>query len=1179
MDKAGAEDWPPSLIEWALNTLPRYLDAGRRSEMGGLQREWQQRQLQALSDLGDDDRLQALGELERVNWLPELEPAADELQARLIGAADLGELEAVAEMVLESGLLRLVEQNEHSIDDSLRLFGQELQLLEAVRRELRLRSAEAKAAGRESRQRQLLRRLSRIARRLRNQSDEAVLHRRLVRFFGEGRVRLFSKISLTALFALLLLILVDLFVPAVGWWMRFVFWADTLICFLFLWEFLVRLLLAPRRPVWFLRHFLTDFVPALPFALLLHPGTAQTGGAAGAEFLLRSVRILRVPVYVRSLRFLKPAVAAFRMIVFGVRGLDRLVQGLAPVLNREIVFFEREDRPAPLEDLRVGGEGDVIGGFLRLGPDKRAEQAPALFEELQARITPYRQGGAPLSPLPLQQPSDSGRSATMLPVEEAIESLRALRPEDVEEALPPEIVRSLGRVLRAFNLPVIRWIPLLGRLVRRVKGDTAGELVASAGRLIAGHFQSILGFIHAWADLAGVITAPQILDRIGSALAKSTQRPAVRLLMFGSLFLLARLVVEGILGISLGEGLKSFLERFVYGPLLIVGLGALALLLLARWFKRIAGEATDRLGRLSEARFANLMELVHCKNEGDDRSELVARVHRSRAKEAEQDRLEIEMAMDELRGRLLSGGQLSPVTSRARRLALLLLDAQDGGFLHVTNQKTTEQFLAHPDLVILRRKFLHLGRKERKRLLKLDLERSGLMIGPHFWFEQITHAVSIKVARLCSSYNLHALPLEQRDHASPEELDRHQRLVAGADDLAVEPGAGLDYKSSFFHVLHFLTPDKLWLEEVQRVFGPELRERLEKDRQRLVRCVFGTRPLHELPRDLRSFNPFHFYTGRLSGGRFLLLPIKLLFVWIRLLWVLGRLAYRSVREILDPRRGSGERSPYEAPFAVAQRKLRRMKKPLLLEAMHLLGRVDPQYFGLGVSGGHDEPGLYSHDLEILAPTSAERRRFDRLRETLSSRLLYFPDFVETLASSPVPETAAWQRLYSAFGADEKRLATLATAEARARAWRIAFEQGEDEASGALLSEGLRVPKSAAKRGLERMLAFLEVEDRRERRAFFRAFGEDRGDLRRVAFAFALAGEAGPGALAQETAAAMLDEANGYQRCLETARAVLSLIVFDLRHHERLVYELGGYDEDAPELPSYVHDQPSLEKSA
>ncbi|MGK0302893.1 MAG: hypothetical protein ACI89X_003779, partial [Planctomycetota bacterium] len=39
------------------------------------------------------------------------------------------------------------------------------------------------------------------------------------------------------------------------------------------------------------------------------------------------------------------------------------------------------------------------------------------------------------------------------------------------------------------------------------------------------------------ADLHGIVTGPQILDRVASAIVKATQRPAVRLLLFGGVFL------------------------------------------------------------------------------------------------------------------------------------------------------------------------------------------------------------------------------------------------------------------------------------------------------------------------------------------------------------------------------------------------------------------------------------------------------------------------------------------------------------------------------------------------------------------------------------------------------------------------------------------------------------------
>jgi hypothetical protein len=796
--------WQPPLIEWAIRTLPRYLPEEERGELGDAQLAWQRRQLEALGAFGPTRRVAVLGEIERIAWLSELEHEADALQQELLADASLDELFEISDLVLESGLLRLVEQNEQSVDETLTLFAQELSCLRRVRHELRKRPAQAREQDCEARYRQMQRRLASLERRLLNQTDEAVLHRRLERFFGERNVRWFSRVSLTALLGLLVLILVDLIVPPSGWWATFVFWADTGICFLFLWEFLVRFVLAPRRHVWFFRHFLTDFVPAIPFALLLHPGPGSAQSAAGAELLVRSVRLVRVPVYVRSLRFLKPAVAAFRLLIYGVRGLDRLVNGLAPVLNREIVFFEREDRPPELEHNTRGAEATITQRFMRLSPKKRSEAAPALFAKLQAQLGLYERDRDRLQPF-LEDRQVQASGASIVPVEDAIEGLRGLTAEQVEEKLPADIVRSLGRLLRAFQLPIVRYLPLLGRLVRRVQGNTPGERVASAGRLIGGHFQQVLSVIHGWADLAGVVTAPQVLDRVGSALAKSTQRPAVRLILFGSLFVLARLVIEGLLGIELGEGFKSFLQRFVVGPILIVGIGALVLLLVARWLKRIAGEATERLERLSEARFANLMELVHRKNEEDDRCELVHRVHRSRGAEMFEERVEIAMAMEELRGRLPEG-QISQVSHRARRLALLLLDAQDGGFLHSTNQKTTEQFLAHPDLWILRQKHLGLRRREQKRLQRLDLENGGLFSGPHFWFEQITHSVSIKVARLCSTYNMHALPLEARDAASEEDLERHRMLIEGSEELEAEPSDGVSYKTSFFHVLHFLTP-------------------------------------------------------------------------------------------------------------------------------------------------------------------------------------------------------------------------------------------------------------------------------------------------------------------------------------------------------------------------------------
>ena len=87
----------------------------------------------------------------------------------------------------------------------------------------------------------------------------------------------FSRLTFWLLVLLLGLLIVDVFVPETSGFKQALRWIDTGICLVFLWEFVWRLALAPRRRWWFLRHFLTDFVPALPFALLMDTSSAPVG--------------------------------------------------------------------------------------------------------------------------------------------------------------------------------------------------------------------------------------------------------------------------------------------------------------------------------------------------------------------------------------------------------------------------------------------------------------------------------------------------------------------------------------------------------------------------------------------------------------------------------------------------------------------------------------------------------------------------------------------------------------------------------------------------------------------------------------------------------------------------------------------------------------------------------------
>ncbi len=675
-----------------------------------------------------------------------------------------------------------------------------------------------------------------------------------------------------------------------------------------------------------------------------------------------------------------------------------------------------------------------------------------------------------------------------------------------------------------------------------------------------------LAFVAGWADLSGVLTAPQILDRIASAMQRSTQRPAVRLLIFGFLLLLLTLLLEIMPG---SFEMPEFLTRFVGIPLLSIGLIALILLILAKWLKRIAGEASDRLLRSAEARYVNLLELDRRRYEESNRAKVVDRVLAGSTDDPNDLDREIQVAMDELRRiEARNHGQLDTdtvVSPRARRLSLLMLDSQDGAFLHRTDTKGCEQFLSHPDLWSLRQEHLGLGPKEEKRLGKLDLNNGGVFSGPFLWFDLLTHATGLVVARLVSSYNLYLLTLEQRALASQKEIELHDKLLAGDGDLRTEANEDHPYLSGYFHVLHFLSGDEIWCQEVARDFGPEVLARLREDRRILVRTIFGTRPLHKLEIQERSLNPFDFYHDKLGGGRIFLLPLRLLVGWIKLLWMMGRIAFRSTKDILDPRLARQTGTDFFAPFPVVRRKLHRMKKPLLQEVLLLLAQVDPCYLGLDEQGQiQDSETTWRRDVELLDARPAEMERFVVIQQDAAKRLLYLPSFLEALEqrSGRRLEGTDLTRLRSAFAMDEQGLASLWAAEDRARAWLYGIEDPEKIPAGDLPRARRFVRRSELAAGYGRLMDHLGVLSWRERRHLARSRRRNRGDFRLICRAFARAGAANPKEAALQVWEQMLPRKALFLQRLETLRAVSTLLVQDLRHHEDLLYQLGGYGEPA-----------------
>ena len=118
-------------------------------------------------------------------------------------------------------------------------------------------------------------------------------------------------------------------------------------------------------------------------------------------------------------------------------------------------------------------------------------------------------------------------------VADAIEFLWTLRTQDVGRYLKPRDVQALDRVVRVLSTVPIRWLPLIGRLAVHPMPPNPEERIVALGRRVADWLESWHSRMLFVADLHGIVTGPQILDRVATAMVKASQRPAVRLLLFG----------------------------------------------------------------------------------------------------------------------------------------------------------------------------------------------------------------------------------------------------------------------------------------------------------------------------------------------------------------------------------------------------------------------------------------------------------------------------------------------------------------------------------------------------------------------------------------------------------------------------------------------------------------------
>ena len=826
------------------------------------------------------------------------------------------------------------------------------------------------------------RRCRRFGKRLLRGGDDRELAGRLERHLGRRGVSVLE----TTNFVLLLVVLITLVIEAVVHLspvQAHVFrWIDAIACLFFIADFVFELILHPSRWSWFWRNALTDLVPAIPSVLFLWPSPV-VGAATDNLLVLRMLRLLRVTWAARYVQALRPLLRSARLLLFLVRGLDGLAARFALILNRDFLFVPAAaevTRPIVEDDLR-----DVLFASMRREHElvrllPRAARRTILHE----RVAAARQAMGSLQPAEIVNASHPA-GVRDVAIGDAVEFLWTLRTQDVGRYMKGTDVAALDRVIRVMSAAPVRWLPFVSRVAVHPLPETPEERIVALGRRVADWVESWHGRMLFFADLHGIVTGPQILDRVASAIVKATQRPAVRLLLFGGVFLgLNELLVDT----WAGEKLNGLLEKIVGMPLVLLGSFCLVFLILGHWLKRLAGQASDTYRLTSEAHFISQLERVQSRYEQQDIDFLTARVFADPINRSHARKMLGEQLHNARTGVPLASSDCpNHVALECNHTALLYLHFLDGAPLHISDVKTTEQLLANQSLANLRREFLHVSGRDKRRLRKLKLDDGTLFSGPYLWFRFITESVAVESAKRIAGYNSFCVPLAQRPYVSDQALQsmenwlRRRRDPRGGRSLGDREKEEVvtEYPTTEFTALDFLGGDSERDKHIATVFGQDVLDVVRFDRRTMVREIFGTRPVSHLPKHERCFNPLRFYEQRLSHGRVLLAPLLLVWRFFRSIgWLIGKVR-QIVREVLNPDLAMQRREVGEAPFAVALRKIHRMKAPGLLEAIRMRLRIDPAYSGA--------PAGWTPDSDELSEPEIERDlRFLHLREREAAQM-------------------------------------------------------------------------------------------------------------------------------------------------------------------------------------------------
>lgn len=1031
------------------------------------------------------------------------------------------------------------------------------------------------------------RRLKRKLRRLRYEGQERELQGRVEARFGKRFVfhvdRLIVWLIFFVLAALFVEMIFDLSVKV-----RIVLMiADALACGVFLTEFFVKLSMVRGRGRWLARHFVIDFLPSIPFGVLM----LATGMISAADLRGDKSRLARGFRLVRILRLTRMA----RAFTFLARGFDRLARRYGHLLNHNIVLYpNREERRLAVrhqESLAArawrlrSSLNDEWRNLLQTSVDgARADVAGARIAALEA---------ARAQGLTLRTPRTGGSASAGvrdLPAEQILRRLDDVSPAELEADLGEEFVSRSARAVRMFARPGLRWIPILRKYVPRVAPHmSAAEVTAAAAHTISAEISRHHGRWFWVADLYGTVTPSEFVDRVGSTMMRGAFRPAYRLALFGLAFLAVDLLSRAVPSQFL-DNLWSFLRPLVGEVIVILGGVCLLILALGWWLKRLAGQATFFYEQTVNAQFLALTEAIKGRQLSRDGAIFDARVfvpeelalQESYPGGAPARQAAFAEAMRGWLVRARAGKELAGVNDAMERALLLYRDSLDGALFAESDNRTTNQLIGSPALRQMRSLSHRVDKREKKALATLDLGRARSSIrGPYLWFSFIAKAIAQSTARLIVEYNRYAIPLDEIPFAADEERLRYEAWVATGKPPAGEEAReklrrqGRGYITTAFTALHFLDDDAGRDQDVAARFGPEVLANLRRDRRILFREAFGTYPLHTRSKDQRVLNLYRLYERWFAGGRAFLIPLRLLWRWVAMFGRFFKWLVRAVGEIRTPRMRGDARVAADADFPTAVRKIGRMRDPVVWASLWLRARFDPEYIGVRLPGTQAsglEGATWESDLRFLHATGSQRRLVEEEQARAEADLRRLARLVDEGLLEEVAGVIGVP--LAALGREHLRAATVAYRGDYQRVRSLlSCERVLDETAAGVFDHAPLPrsfwPRPRLKAAFRRWWREHGRGDKVARKWMWRQIVYDTDGARSALDAWRRWGPAEARRLGLARLADLLRHPGRISEQIVTLRIVQTLALIDLLNYREHVYRLGGYEASGDDVGDWL----------